>query len=897
MTERLRLFRGATELNYAEAKYIQSDDQVVDKAEAEIEADATVTKSSVIDFKKKDGTTVVFSPTIIHIKEETTWKLSMLARGYELMNIQIEQVYLNKSPEFIVQDIVDNSTQNLTYASIDVSGVTITKYVAEDYAIDVIEDMMILLDWQLRIDASNNVFFEPRGNVDNGFEFIMGTGGNINITAWEQDDSTKFNRVKVRGAQVNHFTRELATGDGSKTNFDLGHKPVGTVKVFQNGVELAAEVQGSGPYDVDPEGKQIVFATPPANLDALIFDYAFQLPIVIDDQDDASIAADQEIFKKVDAPFISTFADARRYARELLNVHSDGELKAKGFIANFDFTRQVGEVVTLTDNIRSKSEVLVIRKIIHNISRNRTEFEFGSREFVFFDWQNEVQKRIKKLERRIQDQEETAFSRTLKHNVSVTMTSQVSVYWNSPRNSFLLGHESLSRLRPNRDFEADCSDSTTDHNGTWTGSGIGGSQFAYVDVFTNLVSYYRFDEGDGTTPQDSKGTNNGTNNGATILKAGMFGYALDFDGLNDFVDLTDDADFEFGASDFAIEAWIKLDTLPSSDEDYTIFSKFLATGNQREYKFFVDTANDKLGLTTSNDGTAVTTVNSNTAFLVDVWNHVLVNKVGTIATFYLNGVADGSGTVDATLATGTAKAYIGAVDDDTTSPDSFFDGKIDNVRIYSEDVTVEQIKELHNQTGKENFRLSYGIFNGSDRFITTPDHADLDGGTNFSVTLAVKVAALPGSLTWLMNKYDGTDGWGVRINASNEVELFYSNGTVDITFDTNTVLVAGLFQHIVFTKAGTSLIAYVDGVSANTVTASHGTISTNTNAFEVGRQGTNWYGDILDEVRIYTKELNSTEASNIANKVNVTDSMVLYWSMDDPILGDQSNTQREWNGT
>ena len=41
--------------------------------------------------------------------------------------------------------------------------------------------------------------------------------------------------------------------------------------------------------------------------------------------------------------------------------------------------------------------------------------------------------------------------------------------------SFLLGHETLGRLRADLNFEADCSDNG--HNGTWSGSGIAGSQY------------------------------------------------------------------------------------------------------------------------------------------------------------------------------------------------------------------------------------------------------------------------------------------------------------------------------------------------------------------------------------------------------------------------------------
>jgi len=113
--ERLRLFVGANELSYSEAQITKTSDHIINEGKIEIEANDDVTSSSVIDFKKSDGSTTIFSAKIIDLSEIDLWKLKVLTNGYELMNTKVENVYLNQSPEAIVEDIVDNRTNNLTY--------------------------------------------------------------------------------------------------------------------------------------------------------------------------------------------------------------------------------------------------------------------------------------------------------------------------------------------------------------------------------------------------------------------------------------------------------------------------------------------------------------------------------------------------------------------------------------------------------------------------------------------------------------------------------------------------------------------------------------------------------------------------------------------------------------
>jgi len=890
--ERIRVFRGAQELRFSNCKFTKSDDQIVDRGEMEILEESTVTINSVIDITKSDGTTTIFSARTDEIKKDMVWAVKMLTNGYELNNIFLTQVYENQTPEYIVEDVITTYTANLTYASSNVSGITLTKYIARGYAIDILTDMMNLLEWQIRIDESDNLYFEPRGNTDVGKTFTQGT--NIYMTSWSDDKSNLMNRVKIKGGLVNYYTTETGAGDGGTTVFTLLQKPWGTVTVKVDGVEQTPSVGGSGTYSVDAENKEITFAVAPAGATVLTFTYAFQYPVVVDMPDDASVATYGEIYKEFQAPMIDNFSDARQYARNLLATYSEPLPKAKGYSLSFDFDREVGEVVIITDATRGfTDQEMIIRKITYDFSKGQTQYEFGTRDFILFDWQREVQDRIKKLERRTEDEQDIADSRFFSHTADISVKKYLTVDIINPVDSFVLGHKTLSRLRTGLDYEADCSDSTNTHHGTWHGTGVTtGAQFTYNDPYANLVSQWKLYENEGTTADDPIGSNDGTISGATWT-SGKYGACLDFDGADDYVEMADAAALRL-TSGGVIEAWIYPDTDGENDRG-RIFDKSTDINGTNGYTLWITTAGSDTDLHLKVAGGTVLSTTGG-AITLSSWNHVLAYFDGTNRYLFVNGEQEAT---DSEVDVGANVAGVVRIGNRAGTEDSTFDGKIDVPRIYSSMVAgplTETVRTIYNMGGKENFLNSYGIFNGSDLYCDTTDHSDLDGGTNMSVAVAVKVASLPGAETYLMNKYDGTDGWAIRINASNKVEFVYWSAGSPETIACDTALTANQFQHVVFTKAGTALIVYVDGVSDNTATASSATVGTNTSNFEVGRYSTNYHTGNLDEVRIYTSTLTAAVALKLSKKFEEQSDCVLWWSFDNPNLGDSFSNRVPFSG-
>src|SRR3989344_4550392 len=103
-----------------------------------------------------------------------------------------------------------------------------------------------------------------------------------------------------------------------------------------------------------------------------------------------------------------------------------------------------------------------------------------------------------------------------------------------------------------------------------------------------LVAHYSFDG----NVKDSVGGHDGAKYGATYGE-GKVGQAINFDGINDYVEVKDSSDLRFGTSDFSIEFWFK--TTKASD---TVMAK--TAGGTPQYRVMVVDGNI---LGRINDGT------------------------------------------------------------------------------------------------------------------------------------------------------------------------------------------------------------------------------------------------------------------------------------------------------
>ncbi len=207
----------------------------------------------------------------------------------------------------------------------------------------------------------------------------------------------------------------------------------------------------------------------------------------------------------------------------------------------------------------------------------------------------------------------------------------------------------------------------------------------------NLVAHWMLDEGTGLIAYDSAGNNDGTLNGDPNWTTGQVGGALEFDGLDDYVDCGSEASLEPGS--FTISAWIKPDDVSSRQQ---IAGKL---GNEpvhdRGYGYRLEVLDGKASLLIDPTGCCNgKAIKSDTSLEVGQWYFVAGTYGGSTGTIYVDGQPENSdlGTLDAYY----TNFFIGArFSDYYTASFDHFNGAIDDVRVYDRVLSAEEIEELY----------------------------------------------------------------------------------------------------------------------------------------------------------------------------------------------------------
>ena len=212
------------------------------------------------------------------------------------------------------------------------------------------------------------------------------------------------------------------------------------------------------------------------------------------------------------------------------------------------------------------------------------------------------------------------------------------------------------------------------------------------------IAAYKFED----NANDVTGNFNGTANSITYA-TGNFNKAAVFNGSSSYVNLSNLG--ISGAAKVSVSAWINVDSLSSNQ---TIF-QFGNESNKQRFGFAIDTNGSLYVEYYGRDVLTPTGVIS-----TSTWYHVLVSynggsiETGTNTQIYVNGVAQtmsvsGSQTGSANL--GDANYGIGYR---RASSNQYFDGKIDQLRIYKGALKQVQVNELYAETVSDNDDLSLG---------------------------------------------------------------------------------------------------------------------------------------------------------------------------------------------
>ena len=207
-----------------------------------------------------------------------------------------------------------------------------------------------------------------------------------------------------------------------------------------------------------------------------------------------------------------------------------------------------------------------------------------------------------------------------------------------------------------------------------------------------LVGWWRLDETAGATAADASGNgHSGTlvnMDPSSDWGAGRVGGALDFDGVNDFVQVANDAALT-PANAITVAAWIR----PTAT--MTSYARIASSGNYWEAWHFTSSPSG------SNDlivwmGNGVRAQTAPNVLRLDEWQHVAFtydkDAGGTDEVrIYIDGVLAATGDYSAAISPTSQPLWIGSAGNPASN---LFTGKMDDVRIYNRALSVTEVQRL-----------------------------------------------------------------------------------------------------------------------------------------------------------------------------------------------------------
>jgi hypothetical protein len=204
---------------------------------------------------------------------------------------------------------------------------------------------------------------------------------------------------------------------------------------------------------------------------------------------------------------------------------------------------------------------------------------------------------------------------------------------------------------------------------------------------TGLVAAYSFNEGSGTTLADRTGSGRtGTISGATWTTQGRNGGALSFDGVNDWVTVADANSLDL-TTGMTLEAWV-YPTAGGGGSWRNVIIKERTGGEVYNLYANADTNTPAVFVIRAAQTTVPQDARGTAALTLNTWTHLAATFDNATLRLYLNGTQVATRAVAGPLVTSTGALRIGG----NGIWGEFFQGRIDDVRIYNRALTATEIQ-------------------------------------------------------------------------------------------------------------------------------------------------------------------------------------------------------------
>ncbi|MEJ2702486.1 MAG: LamG domain-containing protein [Sedimentisphaerales bacterium] len=208
-----------------------------------------------------------------------------------------------------------------------------------------------------------------------------------------------------------------------------------------------------------------------------------------------------------------------------------------------------------------------------------------------------------------------------------------------------------------------------------------------------LVGWWRLDEGTGATAFDSSPNGNDAafQGAPTWVEDGKLGKALRFNGSSDYLAAPDSDSLDMHADQLSLMAWINAEALDGARH---VVRKIADTGTGAIYFLRVQATTLRSDIATT-DATLVT--QGQKVLPANEWIHVAVIYDGAEVRLYVNGEQDVTLVVAAL--TGEVTQSNNELRIGRGEPAGYFQGMIDDVRVYNHALTEEELASVMVGTG------------------------------------------------------------------------------------------------------------------------------------------------------------------------------------------------------
>jgi hypothetical protein len=468
------------------------------------------------------------------------------------------------------------------------------------------------------------------------------------------------------------------------------------------------------------------------------------------------------------------------------------------------------------------------------------------------------------------------------------------------------------------------------------------------DLTSGLVGYWPFNGKDisGTTAYDrSTGGNNGTLTNSPTVTEGRSGQALTFNGTNQYV---------IGGTGLELlgawtrSAWVKAPTLSGGTANGIISRGANTVSPSRDYLMYF--SNSKFSIQRS-DGATYPTVNTSGTYLNNTWYHVVGVFDGTNGTIYVNGVADGAGSLTVSISSAVRSVYIGAVRE-PAGPLYYANATIDEPRVYNRALSAAEIWDLYQMGNPDHVNAADSQGDSLEKGMVGYWKLDDASGTSAADSSGNgSIGTLTNGPTWTTGQiggatnFDGTDDYidlgnnnalnlvdnfsvSVWVNINNITQGNYrrifgrsqiddNNRPMYLEYDytanryraiwrnagtfasaVGKVLTATQWQHFVVTFKDGVLNSYSDGSLTQSVSGQVQPPSSSSSSF-IGTDSSSYFPGSLDEVRIYNRALSAEEVAKLYRTTapdNPDTGLVGYWPFNGPDIAGTTAYDRSGKG-